>query len=186
MVLAELVLLRKTLHPEPLSVSVAVHSISLHVGNLTVSEPLEEKVLTLDRLPPSGYDVFNVTVALARRAEGGAVGFQLRYTDESGSLVLHEALTQSLYCLDASSQSEPLLVAYQEQLGRRRSAPRGPERRQRKHCNTGRKRHLPPPSLPLVHQLTQCQLHHRYVDFHIGRLADWILEPVGFNSSFCR
>ncbi|KAJ8382091.1 hypothetical protein SKAU_G00028690 [Synaphobranchus kaupii] len=186
MVLAELVLLRKTLHPEPVSVSVAVHSVSLHVGNLTISEPLEEKLLTLDRLPPSGYDVFNVSAALPRRADGGAVGFQLRYTDEGGSLVLHEALTQSLYCLNASSQSEPLLVVYQAQLGRRRPAARRPERGQRQHCSVGRKRHLPPTPPPPGHWSTQCRLHHRYVDFHTGHLADWIVEPVGFNSSFCR
>ncbi|XP_064199560.1 bone morphogenetic protein 2 isoform X1 [Anguilla rostrata] len=188
-VLAELVLLRKTLHPEPLSVSVTVHSVSLRVGNLTVSEPLEEKLLTLDRLPPSGYDVFNVTAALARRADGGAVGFQLRYTDESGSLVLHEALTQSLYCLDASSQSEPLLVAYQARRGLHRAATGGAECWQRQHFSASRKRHLPPlplPSPPPAHQPTRCRLHHRYVDFHAGRLANWILEPVGFSSSFCR
>ncbi|XP_061106690.1 bone morphogenetic protein 2 [Conger conger] len=185
--LAELVLLRKTLHPEPLGVSVAVHSFSPRGGgNLSLSEPLEERRLTLDRLPPSGYDVFNVTGALARRGEGGALGFQLRYTDESGSLVLHEALTRSLYCLDVSSQSEPLLVAYQERLGQRRSPARGPERRQRQHCSAGRKRHLPPPPPPQPPGTARCRLHHRYVDFHTGHLANWILEPVGFNSSFCR
>ncbi|XP_036407715.1 uncharacterized protein LOC118793596 [Megalops cyprinoides] len=184
MAIAELVLLRKTLHPEPLSVSVAVHSIFPQAGNLTVSEPLEEKLLTLDKLPPSGYDVFNVSSVLTRRADGGAVGFQLRYTDESGSLVLHEALTQSLYCLNSSSPSEPLLVVYQVELSRLHTAPRGPERRQRQHCSTGRKRHLPP--APPAPRESQCRLHQRYINFHTGYLADWILEPAGFNSSFCR
>ncbi|KAG7461909.1 hypothetical protein MATL_G00196110 [Megalops atlanticus] len=185
MAVAELVLLRKTLHPEPLSVSVAVHSIFPQAGNLTVSEPLEEKLLTLDKLPPSGYDVFNVSSVLARRADGGAVGFQLRYTDESGSLVLHEALTQSLYCLNSSSPSEPLLVVYQVELSRLHTAPRGLERRQRQHCSAGRKRHLPPEP-PSARREPQCRLHQRYVNFHTGYLADWILEPAGFNSSFCR
>ncbi|KAJ8385244.1 hypothetical protein AAFF_G00191210 [Aldrovandia affinis] len=181
MAAAELVLLRKTLHPEPLGVSVAVHSISPHAGNLTFSEPLEEKRLTLDQLPSSGYDVFNVTAALARRAGGGPVGFQLRYTDESGSLVLHDALTQSLYCLNGSSHNEPLLVAYRVQPGHLHAPARGPERRQRQRCGIGHKRHL-----PLAHSPPGCRLHRRYVDFHTSQLADWILEPVGFHSTFCR
>ncbi|KAG9334463.1 hypothetical protein JZ751_007661, partial [Albula glossodonta] len=190
MVVVELVLLRKTLHPEPLSVSVAVHSISPRAGNLTVSEPLEERQLTLDQLPPSGYDVFNVSAVLGRRgwAEGGGdgggglVGFQLRYTDESGSLVLHEALTQSLYCLNTSSLSEPLLVAYRTRPGpgQLHAAARGPERSQRQYCGTGRKRHL-----PSVRPQPWCRIHQRYVDLSRGRLGEWILEPRGFNSSFC-
>ncbi|CAG5966130.1 unnamed protein product [Menidia menidia] len=96
---AELVLFRKTLHPRPLSVTVSLHSV--------------ERQLTLDQRPSSGYDVFDVSDVVGGGALEG-VGFQLRYTDERGSLVLHQALTQSLYCLDRGSLSEPLLVLYRE------------------------------------------------------------------------
>lgn len=113
MTIAELILLRKTLHPEPLTVTVAVHSLSFGAGNLSISGPLTEHLLTLNQLPPSGYDVFNVTASLPYHVhEPHILGFQLCFKDESGSLVLHEALTQSLYCLNTSSLSQPLLVTY--------------------------------------------------------------------------
>ncbi|KAM4612404.1 uncharacterized protein ACJ7VT_012950 [Polymixia lowei] len=111
---AELVLFRKTLHPRPLSVTVTLHSLTSSEGALRESAPLEERPLTLDQRPSSGYDVFDVSAILAVKPLD-LVGFQLRYTDESGSLVLHEALTQSLYCLNRGSLSEPLLVLYQAQ-----------------------------------------------------------------------
>lgn len=110
---AELVLFRKTLHPRPLSVTVTLHSVTAAArGALQESPALEERLLTLDQRPSSGYDVFDVSAVLAVKPVE-VVGFQLRYTDESGSLVLHEALTQSLYCLSRGSLSEPLLVLYQ-------------------------------------------------------------------------
>uniref|UniRef100_A0A671RFD4 Growth/differentiation factor 6-B-like n=1 Tax=Sinocyclocheilus anshuiensis TaxID=1608454 RepID=A0A671RFD4_9TELE len=110
---AELVLLRKTLHHKPLSVTVTVHSLSPGPDNLSISCPLAEHLLSLDRLPPSGYDVFDVTAAITQPPRHSDIlGFQLRFGDESGSLVLHEALTQSLYCLNSSSLSQPLLVVY--------------------------------------------------------------------------
>ena len=71
---------------------------------------LDERRLRLDRRPETGYDVFGAGALLAPMA---SVGFQLRYTDEGGSLVLHEALTQSLYSLGPrGSPREPLLVLY--------------------------------------------------------------------------
>ncbi|XP_034532909.1 uncharacterized protein LOC117807668 [Notolabrus celidotus] len=109
---AELVLFRKTLHPHALSVTVSLHSFTSSQDVLKESPVLEERLLTLDQRPPSGYDVFDVSAVLDVRPVE-AVGFQLRYTDESGSLVLHEALTQSLYCLNRGSLREPLLVLYQ-------------------------------------------------------------------------
>lgn len=109
---AELVLYRKTLHPRPISVTVTLHSVTASQGALKESPALEDRLLTLDQRPLSGYDVFDVSAVLALRPLE-VVGFQLRYTDESGSLVLHEALTQSLYCLNRGSLSEPLLVLYQ-------------------------------------------------------------------------
>ncbi|XP_041840534.1 uncharacterized protein LOC121639402 [Melanotaenia boesemani] len=109
---AELVLFRKTLHPLPLSVTVTLHSVIASQESLKESPALEERQLTLDQRPSSGYDVFDVSGVLAAKPLE-VLGFQLRYTDESGSLVLHEALTQSLYCLDRSSLSDPLLVFYQ-------------------------------------------------------------------------
>ncbi|KAM3589923.1 uncharacterized protein V6R79_000052 [Siganus canaliculatus] len=109
---AELVLFRKTLHPRPISVTVTLHSVTASLGALRESPALEERTLSLDQRPSSGYDVFDVSAILARKPLD-VVGFQLRYTDESGSLVLHEALTQSLYCLNRGSLSEPLLVLYQ-------------------------------------------------------------------------
>ncbi|XP_070711354.1 uncharacterized protein [Pempheris klunzingeri] len=112
MLVAELVLFRKTLHPRPISVTVTLHSVTGSLGAQTESPALEERLLTLDQRPSSGYDVFDVSTVLAEKPLG-VVGFQLRYTDESGSLVLHEALTQSLYCLNRGALSEPLLVLYQ-------------------------------------------------------------------------
>ncbi|XP_039890567.1 uncharacterized protein LOC120735314 [Simochromis diagramma] len=109
---AELVLFRKALHPQPLSVSVTLHSVIASRGRLDERPVLEERQLALDQRPPSGYDVFDVSAVLTAKPVE-ALGFQLRYTDESGSLVLHEALTQSLYCLHRGSLSEPLLVLYQ-------------------------------------------------------------------------
>lgn len=110
---AELVLFRKTLHPSPLSVNVTLHSVTAsQQGVLQEGPVLEERQLNLDQRPSSGYDVFDVSAVLGVKPLE-AVGFQLRYTDETGSLVLHEALTQSLYCLNRGSLSEPLLVLYQ-------------------------------------------------------------------------
>ncbi|CAB1345181.1 unnamed protein product [Coregonus sp. 'balchen'] len=138
MAVAELVLLRKTLHPNPLSVTVALHSLTRGASGLSVSPPLEERILTLDQLPLSGYDVFDVSPFMFSSKPLDVVGFQLRYTDESGSLVLHEALTQSLYCLGGGSLSEPLLVVYRARPLRHQTtaATNGlrPERRQRQHC----------------------------------------------------
>lgn len=112
---AELVLFRKTLHPSPLSVNVTLHSVTAsQQGALHEGPVLAERQLNLDKRPSSGYDVFNVSAFLdAKPLE--VVGFQLRYKDETGSLVLHEALTQSLYCLNRGSLSEPLLVLYHTQ-----------------------------------------------------------------------
>ncbi|CAL8241710.1 unnamed protein product [Merluccius merluccius] len=124
---AELVLFRKTLHPEPLCVTVTLHvlvrsSLPAAAAATTTrreeSTVLDERLLPLDRRPASGYDVFDATALMALLAPGpglaaaAAAGFQLRYTDERGSLVLHEALTQSLYSLIRGSASEPLLVLY--------------------------------------------------------------------------
>ncbi|XP_039679212.1 uncharacterized protein LOC120573508 isoform X1 [Perca fluviatilis] len=109
---AELVLFRKTLHPRPISVTVTLHSVTASQGALKERPALEERLLTLDQRSSSGYDVFDVSAVLPVKPLE-VVGFQLRYTDESGSLVLHEALTQTLYCLNRGSLSEPLLVLYQ-------------------------------------------------------------------------
>ncbi|XP_034073732.1 uncharacterized protein LOC117547253 [Gymnodraco acuticeps] len=109
---AELVLFRKTLHPRPISVTVTLHSVTAWQGALKESPALEDRLLSLDQRASSGYDVFDVSAVLPVKPLGG-VGFQLHYTDERGSLVLHEALTQSLYCLNRGSLREPLLVLYQ-------------------------------------------------------------------------
>ncbi|XP_061566215.1 uncharacterized protein LOC133420538 [Cololabis saira] len=109
---AELVLFRKTLNPRPLSVTITLHSVISSEETLNESAALEERQLTLDQRPSSGYDVFDVSAVLSAKPLE-LLGFQLRYTDESGSLVLHEALTQSLYCLNRGSLREPLLVLYQ-------------------------------------------------------------------------
>lgn len=116
MLAAELVLFRKTLHPRPISLTVTLHSVAASPAALAEGPALEERPLALHQRPSSGYDVFDVSAVLAAKPLG-LVGFQLRYTDESGSLVLHEALTQSLYCLSRGALSEPLLVLYQAQPG---------------------------------------------------------------------
>ncbi|KAL6118929.1 uncharacterized protein ACO6RY_03617 [Pungitius sinensis] len=112
MLAAELVMYRKTLHPNPISITVALHSASAFKGTLVENPATEERQLTLDQQSSSGYDVFDVSAVMPIKPLE-VVGFQLRYTDETGSLVLHEALTQSLYCLKRGSLREPLLVLYQ-------------------------------------------------------------------------
>uniref|UniRef100_A0A3Q2NSM3 TGF-beta propeptide domain-containing protein n=1 Tax=Fundulus heteroclitus TaxID=8078 RepID=A0A3Q2NSM3_FUNHE len=112
MLAAELVLYRKTLHSRPLSVTVTLHSIIASQDNLIETPALQERQLRLDQRPSSGYDVFDASAVLALKPVE-VVGFQLRYTDESGSLVLHEALTQNLYSLNRGSLQEPLLVLYE-------------------------------------------------------------------------
>lgn len=169
---AELVLLRRTLHPEPLSVNVAVHAASLS------GPALDERPLALDRLSPSGYDVFDVSAALtwAKGLAGGAAGFRLRYADESGNLELHEALTQNLYCLNASAQSQPLLVAYRLGRPRQVARPTAPSSQCALHRRCGSAlRRQPAPG---------CRLQKHYVDFQ--DLSNWVLQPPGFNFSFCR
>lgn len=110
---AELVLYRKTLHPRPLSVNVTLHSVTASPGgDLRDVCAVEERLLELHQRSPSGYDVFNVTTVLSGRPLE-VVGFWLQYTDEGGSLVLHEALTQTLYSVSSPAVSEPLLVFYQ-------------------------------------------------------------------------
>ncbi|KAI4900162.1 hypothetical protein NFI96_023889, partial [Prochilodus magdalenae] len=193
MTVAELVLLRKTLHPKPLTVTVAVHSLSPGMGNLSISGPLAEQLLTLDKLPPSGYDVFNVTAALTQQHRWqDALGFQLRFGDESGSLVLHEALTQSLYCLNGSSLSQPLLVAYRvkpvEHEGAQRASGKTSERRQRQHCGASiqqEKRRTQSRKQRRTAN-TPCRLHIHHIDVYKSELAQWILQPTRFNISFCR
>ncbi|XP_010888584.2 bone morphogenetic protein 4 isoform X1 [Esox lucius] len=197
MAVAELVLLRKTLHPDPLSVTVALHSLTHGAGGLRASPALEERLLTLDQLPLSGYDVFDVSPFMLSPKPPEVVGFQLRYTDESGSLVLHEALTQSLYCLRGGSLSEPLLVVYRARALRTRMTGDtdrlGPERRQRQHCHTvkrhQKRRFLRTGNQPGRRETASgphCRLRRRYIDFHQGGLANWILQPSGFNATFCR
>ncbi|KAK7910241.1 hypothetical protein WMY93_014925 [Mugilogobius chulae] len=113
---SELVLFRKTLHPHPLNVTVTLHHLSLSRTVPHLSRPaLEERPLSLDRRHSSGFDVFDVSDAV--RSGGEMVGFKLSYRDESGgSLVLHDALTQRLYCLDRGALREPILVLYQSNL----------------------------------------------------------------------
>uniref|UniRef100_A0A672N570 Uncharacterized protein n=1 Tax=Sinocyclocheilus grahami TaxID=75366 RepID=A0A672N570_SINGR len=146
---AELVLLRKTLHHKPLSVTVTVHSLSPGPDNLSISGPLAEHLLSLDRLPPSGYDVFDVTAAITH-----------------GSLVLHEALTQSLYCLNGSSLSQPAQT-------RPSCMASSEDDRQRIHLRHGR-------------HLAACKLYVHHVNLHTSKLSQWILQPSSFNISICR
>lgn len=184
MTVAELILLRKTLHPEPLTVTVAVHRLSFGAGNLSISGPLTEHLLTLDQLPPSGYDVFNVSTSLPHHVHGPHIlGFQLRFRDESGSLVLHEALTQSLYCLNTSSLSQPLLVTYKVKPKDQQIL----EHRQRLYCreSTQMKQHSPMRRQRSTND-TACKLFERLVDIHKTELGQWILQPTAFNISFCR
>lgn len=56
---SKLVLLCKTLHPDTLSVTVALHSLTR--GGAGHETPLVERLFTLDQLPSSGYDVFVVS-----------------------------------------------------------------------------------------------------------------------------
>ncbi|XP_066536363.1 growth/differentiation factor 6-B [Hoplias malabaricus] len=192
MTVAELVLLRKTLHPEPLTVTVEVHSLSTGAGNLSISGPLTEQLLTLNKLSPSGYDVFNVTEALAQQLNWlDALGFQLRFRDESGSLVLHEALTQTLYCLNTSSLSQPLLVAYRIKPvelhgGGQFASMQSSEVRQRQHCKDSTQ-HEKQQKLPRQQRSsnTTCRLYVHHIDIHKSELAQWILLPSRFNISFC-
>nr|XP_014351052.1 PREDICTED: bone morphogenetic protein 2-like [Latimeria chalumnae] len=179
MTIAELVLLRKTLHPESLTVNVTVYSISSTEGNFTVSEALDEKVLTLDELSPSRYDIFNVSAILSQKASN-VLGFQLRFTDDSGSLVLHEALTKSLYCLNTSSHNEPLLVTYRSTMADPYKAANLPEMTHSQYCTRGRR------NLPEETVLKECSLHQHYVNFQTINLTHWVLEPAGFHVSFCR
>uniref|UniRef100_A0AAV2KR86 Uncharacterized protein n=1 Tax=Knipowitschia caucasica TaxID=637954 RepID=A0AAV2KR86_KNICA len=109
---AELVLFRKTLHPLPLNVTVSLHSLRLPQDTPPQQrEALQERLLSLDRMQLSGYDLWDVWDAVADGGEE-VMGFQLRYRDEGGSLVLHHALTQSLYCVDPEALRGPILVLY--------------------------------------------------------------------------
>lgn len=185
MKVAELVMLRKTLHPKPLSVTVTVHSISPETGNLSISDPLVEQLLSLNQLPPSGYDVFDVTAAVTQRLpRSDVLGFQLRFGDESGSLVLHEALTQSLYCLNGSSLSQPLLVVYRAKSELRDGA----EPRQRHSCmgssEYNKERMRSRPLRRAAH--APCKLHVHHINLHSSQLSRWILQPTDFNISTCR
>uniref|UniRef100_UPI00398F4E63 bone morphogenetic protein 2 n=1 Tax=Pristiophorus japonicus TaxID=55135 RepID=UPI00398F4E63 len=178
---AELVLLRRTLHPKSLTVNVTIHNIGLEGNNLTISDPMDKKILNLSELPSSGYDTFNVSTIL-RQWRVDVIGFQFQFTDDSGSLVLHDALTQSLYCLDTSSQDEPLLVAYRLALSEKRKAasPRG--RRNSQRCSGGRRRNQSPRrDIP-----GGCSLHQCYVNLQSSQLNHWILEPQGYYANFCR
>uniref|UniRef100_A0A673K7S1 TGF-beta propeptide domain-containing protein n=1 Tax=Sinocyclocheilus rhinocerous TaxID=307959 RepID=A0A673K7S1_9TELE len=175
---AELVLLRKTLHHKPLSVTVTVHSLSPGTDNLSISGPLAEHILSLDQLPPSGYDVFDVTAAITQPPRHSDIlGFQLRFGDESGSLVLHEALTQSLYCLNSSSLSQPLLVVYRTASMEAQTRPScmasSEDDRLRIHLRHGR-------------HLAACKLYVHHVNLHTSKLSQWILQPSSFNISICR
>uniref|UniRef100_A0AAY5EXA3 Uncharacterized protein n=1 Tax=Electrophorus electricus TaxID=8005 RepID=A0AAY5EXA3_ELEEL len=130
---AELVLLRRSLHPEPLSVMVAVHSLSPGAGNKRMSGLPSDQLLSLNELPPLGYDMFNVMATLKPpRHRLDMLGFQLRFGDKGSSLVLHEALTQSPYCLNGRSVSQPLLVAYRVRPAEMLPWPNS-EHRQRHH-----------------------------------------------------
>ncbi|XP_062849630.1 bone morphogenetic protein 2 [Trichomycterus rosablanca] len=179
MTAAELILLRKTLYPEPLTITVTVHSILHIAGNLSISGSLTEQQLTMNQPPPSGYDVFNVTAALSQRLHGTQIlGFQLRFKDENGSLVLHEALTQSLYCLNGSSLSQPLLVAYRDQPVKHQSF----KHRQRQYRRD--KQQKPRQQRSVVE--TTCKLSEHHINIHNTELSQWILQPTSFNISFCR
>ncbi|XP_020368648.1 bone morphogenetic protein 2 [Rhincodon typus] len=178
MVAAELVLLRRTLHPKSLTVNVTVHHISLEGNNLTISDPLDKKILNLSELPSSGYDTFNVSTIL-RQWTLDVIGFQFQFTDDSGSLVLHDALTQSLYCLDTNSQDEPLLVAYRLALSEKRKVanPFSSRKSQRRSREVRWK--FPPIS-------GECSMHPLYVNLQSLKLSNWILEPRGFYANACR
>ncbi|XP_043101338.1 protein dbl-1 [Puntigrus tetrazona] len=184
---AELVLLRKTLHHKPLSVTVTVHSLSPGPDNLSISGPLAEHLLSLDRLPPSGYDVFDVTAAITqppRRSD--ILGFQLRFGDESGSLVLHEALTQSLYCLNGSSLGQPLLVVYRSPSMEHRQRALGAGSERGPSCADGSEYDGWRIQLRHGRHAAACKLYVHHVDLRTSKLSQWILQPSSFNISICR
>ncbi|XP_078071476.1 bone morphogenetic protein 2 [Mustelus asterias] len=181
MMTAELVLLRRTLHPKSLTVNVTIHNIGLQGNNLTISDPLDKKILNLSELPSSGYDTFNVSTIL-RQWTVDVIGFQFQFTDDSGSLVLHDALTQSLYCLDTSSQDEPLLVAYRLALSERRKLAN--LRSSRNSQRSSREQRWK--SSPSRDISRMCSLHLRYLNLQSLKLNDWILEPQGFYANVCR
>uniref|UniRef100_A0A671LPT6 TGF-beta propeptide domain-containing protein n=1 Tax=Sinocyclocheilus anshuiensis TaxID=1608454 RepID=A0A671LPT6_9TELE len=188
---AELVLLRKTLHHKPLSVTVTVHSLSPGTDNLSISGPLADHLLSLDQQPPSGYDVFDVTAAITQPPRHSDVlGFQLRFGDESGSLVLHEALTQSLYCLNGSSLSQPLLVVYRtksmEHQQRASGAGSDSEHRLRPSCMASSEDDRQRIHLRHGRHLAACKLYVHHVNLHTSKLSQWILQPSSFNISICR
>ncbi|XP_050969993.1 growth/differentiation factor 6-B isoform X1 [Labeo rohita] len=186
---AELVLLRKTLHHKPLSVTVTVHSLSPGRDNLSISGPLAEHLLSLDRLPPSGYDVFDVTAAITQPLHHSDIlGFQLRFGDESGSLVLHEALTQSLYYLNGSSLSQPLLVVYRSKSmeHQQRASGRSSEHRRRPSCMARSEYDRQRIHLRHGRHVSACRLYVHHVNLHTSELSQWILQPSHFNISICR
>ncbi|KAL1270577.1 hypothetical protein QQF64_029593 [Cirrhinus molitorella] len=185
----ELVLLRKTLHHKPLSVTVTVHSLSPGRDNLSISGPLAEHLLSLDQLPPSGYDVFDVTAAITQPPHHSDIlGFQLRFGDESGSLVLHEALTQSLYCLNGSSLSQPLLVLYRSKSmeHQQRASGRSSEHRHRPSCMASSEYDRQRIHLRHGRHVAACKLYVHHVNLHTSKLSQWILQPSNFNISICR
>ncbi|NP_001279858.1 uncharacterized LOC103177695 [Callorhinchus milii] len=181
MTASELVVRRRTLHRESLTVNVTIHSIGTELNKLTISEPLDEKVLNLDEPPPFGYDIFNVSLIL-KQWEADIVGFQFQFTDDSGSLVIHDALTQSLYCLNTSSPNEPLLIAYRIPLSGTSKTENQPSRRDSQQCSRVRKRKS------LVHGTTpgECSLHQWYVNLQGPELQHRILEPHGYYANICR
>ncbi|XP_055488623.1 bone morphogenetic protein 2 [Leucoraja erinacea] len=181
MLAAELVLLRRTLHPKALTINVTIHTISLEGNNLSISDPLDRKILNLSKLPSSGYDTFNVSIIL-RLWRVNVIGFQFQFTDDSGSLVLHDALTQSLYCLNTSSQDEPLLITYRFVLSEKSKTARLRSSRNSQRFAGGlRVRHLAHRDIP-----EECSLHRWFVSLRSSELNRWILEPQGYYANFCR
>ncbi|XP_051876171.1 LOW QUALITY PROTEIN: bone morphogenetic protein 4 [Pristis pectinata] len=181
MLAAELVLLRRTLHPKSLTINVTIHTIGLEGNNLSISDPLDKKILNLSELPSSGYDTFNVSIIL-RQWQVDVIGFQFQFTDDSGSLVLHDALTQSLYCLNTSSQDEPLLITYRLALSERSKMANLRGSRSSQQCTSGwRRSHLPRRDIP-----GECNLHQWFVSLRSSELNHWILEPQGYYANFCR
>ncbi|XP_065405575.1 protein dbl-1-like isoform X2 [Chrysemys picta bellii] len=124
---------------------------------------------------------FRSIQAILNETTSDVIGFQLRFTDDSGSLVLHEALTKSLYCLNRCTRSEPLLVAYRFLVTELYGGSKQQVTRECQHCATERRRNLPEDS-----RLQQCSLHQHYVNFQTMQLSHWILEPPGFFTSFCK
>ncbi|XP_069780960.1 bone morphogenetic protein 2 [Narcine bancroftii] len=181
MLAAELVLQRRTLNPKALTINVTIHTIGLEGDNLSISDPLDKKILNLSELPTSGYDTFNVSTIL-RDWRVDVIGFQFQFTDDSGSLVLHDALTQSLYCLNTSSQDEPLLITYRLTLTERSNITNMCGGRNGQPCIGGWKRnHFPRRD---IHG--ECRLHQWFVSLRSSELSHWILEPKGYYANFCR